>query len=357
MPNLLRIPAPLDPHVHLRGMAWAHKGNFASETAAALAGGYTCICDMPNTPPETISRAALDSKLAALSAEALCDWGVYYGASAEDNTVSFPEVIDQVCGLKMFCNETTGNLLIEDPATRAAHFQAWPRQRPIAVHAEGQTVAEILMLVRQTRQRTHFLHISTAEEIDLLRVAKADGLPVTIGVCPHHLWLTVDDLPALGAFGHMKPGLKTRTDRDALWQALTDGLIDCVESDHAPHTREEKQRPIAPYGVPGLETTLPLLFTAVQQGRLTAERAVALVSSGPRGLWNMPAPADTYAEIDLDADFVLSDADLHTACGWSPFSGMRLNARVVRTVVRGVTAFENGQIRVSPGFGRNAYAV
>ena len=356
MSATLTIPAPLDPHVHLRDLNWAHKGTFTSETAAALAGGYWAVLDMPNTPPPTIDPAALATKLAALSAGAVCDWGVYFGASQDDNTAHYPQVVGQVCGLKLYNNATTGTLLLADQVAREVHFRAWPAGRVIAVHAEGETVADILTLVRRTRKQTHFCHISTAQEIALLRAAKAEGLPVSVGVTPHHLFLTERDVSVLGALGRMKPELKTAADQAALWEALADGTVDVVESDHAPHTLAEKQIDPPPSGVPGLETTLPLLLTAVREGRLTIERVVALVATNPRRIFGLQAPPETYTELDPDASYVIARETLHTACGWSPFEGMRVWGRVRRVVVRGQTAFEDGEVRVAPGFGRNLFA-
>ncbi|MBZ0298934.1 MAG: hypothetical protein K8J31_04290, partial [Anaerolineae bacterium] len=223
---MTRIAGMLDPHVHLRSLDWSHKATFASETAAALAGGYWAIFDMPNTPPSTIDLPALDRKLTEFSAQAHCDWGVYYGAAMSDNWRSYAEVADRVCGLKIYNNQTTGVLLIDDQAVRAQHYAAWPSDKIIAVHAEGETVLDILALVRQYRRRTHFCHISTAEEIGYLTAAKAEGLPITVGVCPHHLYLTERDVPTLGPLGLMKPELKTPADQAVLWQALENGVVD-----------------------------------------------------------------------------------------------------------------------------------
>jgi dihydroorotase len=356
MARYVTLPALIDPHVHLRGMAWSHKGDFTTETAAAVAGGYWLVCDMPNTTPATLDSAALQTKLNALSQQAVCDWGIYYGASAADNSGTFPQVIGDVCGLKMFCNETTGNLLIEDPAVREAHFAAWNYDKPIAVHAEGETVADILRLVAKYRRKTHFLHISTAFEIALLMDAKNAGLPVTVGVCPHHLWLTEDDERTLGAFGRMKPGLKTRADRDALWDAIASGIVDVVESDHAPHTREEKESDTPPYGVPGLETTLPLLLSAIRDGRLTLERVVQLLSEGPRAIWGLALPPETGCTVDLEASYVLDGSRMQTRCRWSPFDGMRVYGQVVETKIRGMTVYDGEKVTVASGFGRNVWA-
>lgn len=352
---LVSIPGMVDPHTHLRDLDWAHKATFASETAAAVAGGYWAIFDMPNTPPATINRAALDTKLAAIGHAAVCDWGVYAGASQTDNTANYAGMARDVCGLKIFNNSTTGELLIDDQKTREQHYSAWPASKIIAVHAEEDTVLDILALVRKYRKRTHFLHISTAREIRYLQAAKEEGLPVTIGVCPHHLYLTENDLPTLGAFGIMKPGLKTPADRDALWQAITSGLVDVVESDHAPHTIEEKQSTKPPYGVPGLETTLPLLLLAVSEGRLTLERVIELVATNPRRIWGLSCPPDTYTLVEPDTEYVIDRSHLLTKCGWSPFEGMKVKGKVRETWIRGCQVYDGERVLINPGFGKNIF--
>ncbi len=349
---ILRLPGMVDPHVHLRDLDWAHKATFASETAAALAGGYWAILDMPNTPPTTTTRATLDLKRKSITRQAVCDWGLYFGASQDGNQAEYAGVTADVCGLKIYNNATTGTLLIEDQALRDQHYRAWPPGKPIAVHAEGETVANILDLVRRYRKWTHFCHISTAYEIDLLRAAKAEGLPISIGVTPHHLYLMDADLPMLGAFGLMKPTLKTVRDQTALWQAVADGLVDIVESDHAPHTLEEKASPNPPYGVPGLETTLPLMCLAVEQGRLTYERLIDLLALNPQRIFGLHPDTETYTLVDTDAHFVIERAGVRTACGWSPFEGMWVPGRVIGVWIRGVQVFDGENILVQPGFGQ-----
>lgn len=347
------IPGMVDPHVHLRDLDWSHKATFASETTAALAGGYWAILDMPNTPPATISRVALDLKRASIAQQAVCDWGLYFGASQDGNQAAYAEVAGGVCGLKIYNNATTGTLLIEDQALREAHYRAWPAGKLIAVHAEGQTVAEILALVRRSRKFTHFCHISTRFEIDLLRTAKADGLPISIGVTPHHLYLTENDLTALGSLGLMKPTLKTATDRDALWQAIADGMVDIVESDHAPHTLAEKRAPTPPYGVPGLETTLPLMCLAVKEGRLSESRLIDLLALNPQRIFGLLPDAETYTEVDTSAHYTIDGANLYTHCGWSPFEGMRVPGRVTGVWIRGTRVYDGERILVNSGFGRD----
>ncbi len=352
----IKIPGMIDPHVHLRGMDWAYKGTFASETAAALAGGYWAVLDMPNTLPSTIDPPSLRHKLTEFGAQAVCDWGLYFGASAEGNQTYYDTVIGQVCGLKIYNNQTTGVLLIEDQAIRAQHYAVWPAGKVIAVHAEGETIRDILALVRQYRKHTHFCHISTAGEIADLSAAKQEGLPISIGVCPHHLYLSEDDLPVLGPLGLMKPELKTRADQQALWDALQSGIIDVVESDHAPHTLDEKHSGKPVYGVPGLETTLPLLLLAVKERRLTLEQVVDLVAHNPRRIWGLSCPDDTYTMVDTIETSVIERGKLHTQCGWSPFEGLRVYGRVLAVYIRGQLVYEDGQVKVEQGFGHNLYA-
>jgi dihydroorotase-like cyclic amidohydrolase len=352
---VLRIPGMFDPHVHLRDMEWAHKATFFSETTAALAGGYWAVLDMPNTPPATIGAAALNTKLRVITRGAVCDWGLYFGASQSDNTAEYKQAIGLVCGLKMYNNATTGDLLIADQAQRARHYRSWPGSKLIAVHAEGETVGEILALVRQYRKPTHFCHISTAEEITLLRRAKADGLPISVGVTPHHLFLTEAHVRALGSLGLMKPELKTQADQDALWAAIADGLVDVVESDHAPHTLAEKQSPQPPFGVPGLETTLPLLCTAVREGRLTESRLIELVALNPQRIFGVSPDSETYTLVDLEPSYVIERDHLRTGCGWSPFEGKRVYGRVCEVWIRGRKVFDGEHVLVSPGFGSNLF--
>ncbi|MBN1967010.1 MAG: amidohydrolase family protein [Anaerolineae bacterium] len=356
MARSVTIPGMLDPHVHLRGMEWSHKATFASETAAALAGGYWAVLDMPNTPPSTIDRAALDRKLADMTAEAACDWGAYFGGSQDDNTAAYGQVAADVCGLKLYNNVTTGKLYIAEQAKRARHFAAWTAARPIAVHAEDETVRDVLALVREYGRRTHFCHISTAQEIAYLTEAKAEGLPVTVGVTPHHLFLTEADVAMLGPLGLMKPELKTQADQDALWAAIDSGVVDVVESDHAPHTLAEKAAEGPPYGVPGLETTLPLLCTAALAGRLSLDRLVELVAENPRRIFGLACPPETYAEVDLEAQYTITRENLHTQCGWSPFEGWHVTGRVTATWIRGRLAFDGERVLAAPGSGRNLYA-
>ncbi len=354
---MLKIYGMLDPHTHLRDLDWSHKATFASETKAAIAGGYTAVFDMPNTPPTTTTRAALQTKLDKINTDAHCDYGVYFGASQHDNTAEY-DGLTGVCGLKIFCNATTGDLLIEDMEDQEEHIRAWDVGRVIAVHAEGSTVEQILNIVRHHRKPVHFLHISTADEIKMLQAAKEDGLPVTIGVCPHHLFLTEDSLRTLGPLGLMKPELKTRLDRDALWYAVKKGVVDVIESDHAPHTLDEKLndagKPV--YGVPGIETTLHLMLLAVKQGWVDLEQIPLLLAENPRRIFGVPKHEGTYTLVDTDVGCEVSNRSLLTAAKWSPFDGMLANGKVREVWIRGKRVYHDGRFMVEPGYGENLFA-
>ena len=354
MPTI-KIHGMIDPHTHLRDLDWSHKATFESETKAAIAGGYWAVFDMPNTAPSTTSDALLTDKLERIGRMAHCDWGLYFGASQADNSAEYEKIAGRVCGLKIYNNATTGDLLIDSSSLRERHYRAWTTNRLIAVHAEGETVRNIIDLVRKYRQPTHFLHISSEYEINLLTKAKADGLPVTVGVCPHHLFLTEDDLPTLGAYGMMKPELKRRSDTRALWRAIRLGVVDIIESDHAPHTVEEKESDEPPYGVPGLETTLPLMLQAVKDGRLPLQRACDMLSLNVQRIWRITPLPKTYTVVDTDQSYLVEREQLMTECGWSPFEGMRVCGKVLEVWIRGHKVYDGETVLSESGFGRNLF--
>ena len=354
MPQI-KIHGMIDPHTHLRDLDWSHKATFASETKAAIAGGYWAVFDMPNTAPSTTDDTRLTEKLARIDKQAHCDFGLYFGASQADNSAEYERIAARVCGLKIYNNSTTGDLLIDSSAMRERHYRAWTINRLIAVHAEGETVANILDLVRKYRQPTHFLHISSEYEINLLTQAKKDGLPITVGVCPHHLFLTEDDLPALGGYGRMKPELKRKSDQRALWRAIRLGVVDIIESDHAPHTKSEKEAEPPAYGVPGVETTLPLLMQAVRDGRLPLQQACDMVSLNVQRIWRITPLPKTYTLVDTDQSYVINGPQLFSNCGWSPFEGMRVCGRVIEVWIRGHQVYDGEAVLSEAGFGRNLF--
>lgn len=346
--SLIEIPGMIDAHVHLREPGATHKENFLTGTAAALAGGVVAVFDMPNNTPPVTDRQTLEVKKSLAAQSALCDYGFFLGAAAENSSTA-AELAPETVGLKVYLGETYGPLRIQNLVALMAHFQNWPPDKPIAVHVEGLLLASVLALAAIYKRRVHICHVSRAEEIALIKMAKERGLPITCEVTPHHLFLSEEDAAHLGPFGYMKPTLGSRKDREALWENLE--AIDIVASDHAPHTREEKQGSNPPPGVPGLETTLPLLFTAMLEGRISQERLTELVFKNPATIFGIKPP-EARVEIELGPRRIISSSELKTRCGWTPFEGMEVRATVRRVFIRGHKAYEDGEIIARPGFGK-----
>lgn len=347
--SLLRLPGLIDPHVHLRDPGLTHKEDLFSGTCAALAGGFTAVLDMPNTSPPTCNGERLAEKARLAAAKAVCDVGFFVGA-VNDHPAADVAAIPGACGLKIYVSETFGSLRIERLETLMAYFAAWRGPGPIVVHAEETLLAACLHLAGRYRQRLHVAHVSLRSEIELIAAARADGLAVTCEVTPHHLFLTEDDARRLGPYGHVKPPLASERDRQALWEHI--GLIDCIATDHAPHTRQEKEGPNPPPGLPGLETALPLMLQAVHEGRLGLDALVAKMHTNPARIFGLPIPPETYIEVDAEAVYTFPSDGWFTRAGWSPFSGMPARGRVQRVVLRGREVFRDGRILAPPGSGR-----
>ncbi len=343
----LKLPGLIDIHVHLRDPGQTHKEDFDTGTAAALAGGIVAVLDMPNTQPPTVDAGTIERKADLASKKAHCDFGFYLGATSDNAGQNLAS--HNVVGLKIYLDETYGPLRVTDLPTLLAHFNRWPRNKPIAVHAEGMAAAAAIGLAQLCDRPVHICHVSRRSDLQLIKLAKERGTNITCEVTPHHLFLTEDDAERLGSFGQMKPSLGTKEDREALWTHLS--LIDAVASDHAPHTIEEKKGKASPPGVPGLETMLPLLLNAVAQQRLSLERLVQLVHSGPTRIMRIQPPEEAYVEVDLDAKYSIQAAGLLTKCGWTPFEGMMVQGRIRRVSLRGAKAYEDGKVIASPGSG------
>ena len=348
---LTKLPGLTDIHVHLREPGALHKEDWDSGTAAALAGGFTTLLAMPNTNPAITDSLTLKLAFDAASIKSRCDYAQYVGGSA-NNAKTASLLANHVAGLKLYLDQTFGDLKLDDITTWMPHFAAWPKDAPLCVHAEGKTLAAAILLAEIYDRPLHLCHVSRREEILLIRAAKEKGLKVTCEVCPHHLFLSEDDIPSLGAGrSEVRPRLATKKDQDALWANLD--VIDCFATDHAPHTLEEKDSSNPPPGFPGLETILPLLLTAVKEGRLTLEDVITRLHGNPNRIFYLPDQPNSYVEVDLDSNYELHAANQHTRCGWTPFEGWKVTGRVVRTVLRAQTAFEDVQVLAAPGSGKN----
>uniref|UniRef100_A0A8D0AH72 Multifunctional protein CAD n=1 Tax=Sander lucioperca TaxID=283035 RepID=A0A8D0AH72_SANLU len=341
--TLVRLPGLIDVHVHLREPGATHKEDFSSGTAAALAGGVTMVCAMPNTSPAITdaSTLALVQKLA--KAGCRCDYALYLGA-ASDNAAVLPSIASQAAGLKMYLNDTYSTLKMDNVSLWMEHFEKWPKQMPIVAHAEKQTVAAILMVAQLYQRPVHICHIAKKEEILIIRAAKQKGIQVTCEVAPHHLFLCEENVAEIGdGRAQVRPMLGTKEDMEALWENLD--IIDCFATDHAPHSVEEKNGDHPPPGYPGLETMLPLLLTAVSDGRLTMDDIIRRLYDNPRRIFNLPVQDNTYVEVDLEQEWVIPQAMQFTKSKWTPFQGLKVKGKVRRVVLRGEVAYIDGQVK------------
>lgn len=343
----LTLPGLIDPHVHLRDPGQTEKEDFFTGTLAALAGGFTIVLDMPNNKKPITSSFALDEKINIAKEKIVSDIGFYFG-SLGDNLDQFKNAAEKTFGLKIFLNHTTGDYLLR-PDRLEEILQAWPISSPVLFHAENETFEMVLNILKKNPRPIHLCHISSKFELEKVIEAKEMDLPVTCGVTPHHLFLTENDLSTLKGFGMMKPPLQKREDVEYLWENLS--TIDCIESDHAPHTREEKESITPAFGVPNLETTLPLLLTEVGKGRLTIDDVIRLCHDGPKKIFHVPTDENTKVEIDTDIEYEIKNENLFTKCKWTPFGGWKVKGRVLSTTIRGEKAFENGSVTVQPGSG------
>ncbi len=347
----MQLPGLIDPHVHVREPGGEYKEDWDSATAAALAGGFTMILAMPNTQPPVTDAASLEGALHAAQRKARCDYAQYVGAGA-DNAADVAALAPRAAGLKMYLDQTYGPLRLDDMPAWMQHFARWPHRWPIVAHAEGRTLAAAILMAALYDRPLHLAHVSRREEILLIRAAKEKGLKVTCEVTPHHMFLTEEDIPRIGAGrSEVRPRLATPADRQALWDNLA--VIDCFATDHAPHTLAEKDGPTPPPGFPGLETALPLWLTAVAEGRLSINDLLLRTLANPQRIFHLPEQPETWVEVDPAAAGEISAAETHTRCAWTPFEGMPVRGRVRRVVLRGRDAFRDGQVLAQPGSGQN----
>jgi dihydroorotase (multifunctional complex type) len=390
--GLLLFPGLIDAHTHMREPGGEHKEDFYTGTCAALAGGVTTVFAMPNTAPAVVDRPTFELALARARAGAVCDFGLFLGATNTNPRVAENDLALGECGLKMYMGSSTGDLLVQDFEPQYEHFLHYPRDRVIAVHTEHEPAvqyfaargarrppicaeletARAITLAGRCNRPAHVCHLSTRREVELVRDAKMRGAPVTCEYAPHHLFLhdegaqpsTLNPQPPTfnlppSAF-QMNPPLREHADAQALWDNLD--AADCVATDHAPHTLAEKYGPRPPSGVPGLETMLPLLLTAVDAGHplLRLADIARLCCEGPARIYNIPGKGRIAVGYDADLTlvdprdaWVIGDRPQFTKCGWTPFAGWPVRGSVRRTMARGRWAFADGAILARPGSGRN----
>ena len=386
------LPGLIDDQVHFREPGHVHKGNIASESAAAVAGGVTSFMDMPNVSPATVTRERLAAKYAAAAGRAYGNYAFYLGAT--ENNLAEIQALEgsEACGVKVFMGPSTGDLLVEDPAALERIFAECPVL--IATHCEDRAVIEhnlerarqhygqdipprahpeirdeeccyrsssmAVDLARKHGAKLHVLHLTTARELELFDPAEdlASRSSVSAEVCVHHLWFDERDYERLGNRIKCNPSIKSRADRQALRKALRDGRISVIATDHAPHTDEEKSAPYAsaPAGLPLVQHSLLMLLDLAREGCFTVERAVEAACHAPARLYGIAERG--FLREGYFADCVLVDpqggqevttGSLHYKCGWSPLEGHRFSARVDTTVVNGSIVFNGGRLCGPPG--------
>src|SRR3990167_11316479 len=338
--SFLKLPGLVDVHTHLREPGGMQKEDFETGTKAAVAGGYTQILDMPNNIPPITTLQVLDGKIARAKGRIWCDLGFNFGA-ARQSAKYFKNIYQKAFGLKVYMNQTTGPLLVDKFADQDLIFKSWLSKLPIMVHAQNEMVKIAIRLAKKYKKSIHICHV-TADQLEEIEKARKDKLKITCEVCPHHLFLTQDDVKRLGPLGLMKPPLPSKSNQKKLWQNI--GKIDMIATDHAPHTLVEKyDKSSLKFGVPGLETALPLMLSAVDKGLITLERLVEMMSTNPKKIFNLPFQPNTFVEVDLSKKYKIENEGLFTKCGWTPFVGMVGTNRVKKVVIRGKTVFLDGK--------------
>lgn len=340
-----RLPGLIDVHVHFRDPGQTDKEDFFTGTSASIAGGFTTVFDMPNNATPITTMEGLREKISIAEQKVVTDTGLYYGTLG-DNLDSFAEASELAIGLKVYLNNTTGGYKLDVSRLRDI-YKAWPADKPIMLHTEEDTIDIAMESLQGLSRHVHICHLPSRAVLESVVKMKQAGYPVTCGVTPHHLSLTEDDVSRLGVYGMMKPPLKPQSDVDYLWNHLDD--IDLFESDHAPHTHADKEA--GAFGVPGLETTLPLLLQAERENKISREQIIDKLLTTPARLFGVSTDEETYIELK-DEEFTIDDENLFTKCGWTPYKGMVGYGKVTKTVIRGETVFEDGRIVAKPGSGK-----
>ncbi len=379
------LPGLIDDQVHFREPGLTHKGDIATESRAAVAGGITSFMEMPNTSPTTTSMAALEDKLNRAAQTACANYAFYFGAT--NTNLEAVKTVDprRTCGIKVFMGASTGNMLVDDPAVLegifaqapvlvATHCEDTPtikrnethyRARfgedvPFRFHPEIRSREACLTssslavdLARRLGTRLHVLHLTTADELALFAAGPPDTKQITAEVCIHHLFFARPDYASRGADIKCNPAIKEEGDRSALVQAVVDGRIDVIATDHAPHTREEKSQSYfkAPSGLPLVQHALPALLERHHDGHFslplivekTSHAVARLFGIEDRGYIREGYWADLVL-VDLERPAAVSDRHVLSKCGWTPYDGLTLQSAVDTTIVKGQVAYREGRV-------------
>jgi dihydroorotase len=378
------LPGVIDTQVHFREPGPTHKEDLESGSRSAVLGGVTAVFEMPNTKPATTSAEALADKVERATGRMFCDFAFFVGATRDNvDELAALELLPGAAGVKVFMGSSTGDLLVDDEETlsrvlntirRRASFHAedearlkarasLQREGDPSSHSEWRdakaalvATERLLRLASAAGKRVHVLHVSTREEMALLALHKDVA---SIEVTPQHLTLEANDAyEALGTRAQMNPPLRNAAHQEGLWWGLSQGVVDVLGSDHAPHTLEEKAEsyPATPSGMPGVQTLVPVMLDHVNAGRLSLARFVDLTSAGPQRLFGIAAKgriavgydADLTV-VDLKAERVIDNDWIGSKCGWTPFAGRKVKGWPVGTFVRGRLAMWEGELGQAGG--------
>jgi len=380
------LPGIIDDQVHFRDPGLTYKGDIASESRAAVAGGVTSFMDMPNTIPNCLTQDLLEEKYQHAAEVSLANYSFYMGASNDNLEEVIKTDPAKVCGIKVFMGSSTGNMLVdneetlqgifkhaptlvavhcEDEATilsnQAAYSKKYDEDAPTRIHPEIRSAeacylssAKAIRLAKENGTRLHVLHLTTAREMALFD----NNLPlkekkITAEVCVHHLWFSDEDYDRKGNFIKWNPAIKSRDDRAALRQAVIDNKIDVIATDHAPHALDEKQRPYfkAPSGGPMVQHSLVAMLELVNQKVFSLEKVVEMMCHHPADLFRVenrgyirPGYAADLVLVDLNAPWTVEKSNILYKCGWSPLEGEPFKSKVVSTYVNGQRVYHQGVV-------------
>ena len=380
------LPGLIDDQVHFREPGLTHKGDIASESRAAVAGGITSFMEQPNTVPQTTTLEKLEAKFALGARSAYANYSFLFGGT-NDNLEAIKRLDKNACsGIKLFLGSSTGDMLVDDEtvlerifrstemvisahcedestirANMARYTEMYGADIPVKFHPAIRSEAacylsssRAIALARETGARLHVFHLSTGKETALFQ----NDIPlsekkITAEACVHHLWFSDEDYAEKGAFIKWNPAVKTKADREQLWKAVLDDRIDILATDHAPHTLQEKEQPYArcPSGGPLVQHVLPALMEKFREGVISVEKIVEKMCHNPAILFNLHRRGylreGYYADLAVvssEKPWTVAKDNILYKCGWSPFEGQEFHSRVLYTFVNGHLAYEKGRI-------------
>ncbi|MNK61854.1 Allantoinase [compost metagenome] len=381
------MPGAIDDQVHFREPGLTHKGDIESESRAAVAGGITSFIEQPNTVPNAVTQEILEDKYQIASQKSFANYSFMMGATNDNLEEVLKTNPKNVAGIKIFLGSSTGNMLVDNEAVLEKIFSSTPML--IAVHCEDETTiknnlaafkeqygedvpvtahnlirsaeacyissSKAVALAKRTGARLHIFHLSTAKEMELFtNKIPLEDKKITAEVCVHHLWFTDEDYKTKGNFIKWNPAVKTAEDRAELWKALNDGRIDVIATDHAPHTKEEKQQSYlnAPSGGPLVQHAVVAMFEAHHQGKISVEKIVEKMCHNPAKIFKIEKRG--FIREGYHADLVIVNPSLPWnvkpenilyKCGWSPFEGYTFKSRITHTFVNGELVYNNFKVK------------